>query len=229
MDSVIILHGALGSAHQFEPLTQYLSQQYHIQSSVLEFYGHGAKPDIEQPWTIELFSEQLHNILKENKNPARIFGYSMGGYVAIELAKKNPENVHAICTLGTKLEWSPESAALEAKRLNADILQEKVPAFASDLQRRHGAEHWKTVLRKTAGLMKSLGDTPTLTPQSVSNLTTPVRMAVGDRDEMVSIEETLQLYRALPMGSFAVLPGTRHPIEKINVPLLAHYIFQALT
>ena len=40
---------------------------------------------------------------------------------------------------------------------------------------------------------------------------------MGDRDTMVSIEETLDAYRALPAGELEVLPATPHPMERVDL------------
>jgi pimeloyl-ACP methyl ester carboxylesterase len=49
-------------------------------------------------------------------------------------------------------------------------------------------------------------------------------VGVGDRDKMVTIEETLAAYRRLPNGRFIVLPDTPHPLEKVSPGRLAREI-----
>ena len=179
---ITILHGALGSAHQFAPLQGALS----IPSRVITFIGHGAESDSDEPWSIELFSRQLEQSLQSDPSgaPAHIFGYSMGGYVALDCAIRRPDLIEKIVTLGTKLSWSEQGALDETKKLNPDIIEAKVPAFAADLARRHGAERWRTVLSKTADLMIALGSNPVLTIERCAQFSLPVRYGLGDRDEM---------------------------------------------
>jgi hypothetical protein len=47
-----------------------------------------------------------------------------------------------------------------------------------------------------------------------------VRVMVGDRDAMVSVEESAAAARALPAGELAVLPRTPHPIEQVRLERL---------
>jgi len=217
--SILVLHGALGSRHQFEPLLAALGPT----ASFLEFHGHGSTPDVDAAWSIELFAAQLEATLVEMDRP-QIFGYSMGGYVAMYAALRRPELFSSIITLATKLEWSPSGSAHEIKKLNADVIQEKVPAFAADLQRRHGADRWRVVLGRTATLMTDLGSHPLITADVAANLTVPVHLGVGDRDEMVSIEETIHIYRSTPLATLTVFPSMRHPIERASVEQLVHHI-----
>jgi hypothetical protein len=44
---------------------------------------------------------------------------------------------------------------------------------------------------------------------------------LGDRDQMVSLQETLDVYKALPQAQLAVLPNTPHPIEKVDLSLVS--------
>jgi hypothetical protein len=44
---------------------------------------------------------------------------------------------------------------------------------------------------------------------------------VGDRDAIVTLEETAAAARSLPAGELAVLPNTAHPFEQVHLPLLA--------
>jgi pimeloyl-ACP methyl ester carboxylesterase len=70
-------------------------------------------------------------------------------------------------------------------------------------------------------MMRHLGSNPTLTHSLLANIQCPVRLCVGDRDTTVSVEETLAAYRHLPKGQLAVLPGTPHPWEKVDLPRFA--------
>jgi pimeloyl-ACP methyl ester carboxylesterase len=146
----------------------------------------------------------------------------MGGYVALKLAAESPELVSRVATLGTKLAWTPAVAAKEAGRLDPEVIRAKVPKFGEMLEKRHaGAGGWESVLAKTATLMKDLGHNPELNSNEMSKIDRPVRLMVGDRDAVVSIEETVAGAKAVPAGESAVLPNTVHPFEQVRLPLLA--------
>jgi len=46
-------------------------------------------------------------------------------------------------------------------------------------------------------------------------------LMVGDRDSVVSVEETRRGASAVAAGELAVLPDTPHPIEQVRLPLFA--------
>ena len=219
MEKLLLLHGALGSQNQFEPLKKALSTNYEV--FTLDFYGHGTNAAETQPMRIEALADQILAWLEAQQlDSIAIFGYSMGGYVALYLAAHHPEKVAEIFTLATKFDWNPETAAKEVKLLDPEKIEAKVPAFAKDLAQRHGENSWKGVLHSTAEMMLHLGQQPALSAEDFATIQTRVLVSVGDRDTMVSLAETVEVYRQLPNGSLIVLPETIHPLEKVSVDRL---------
>jgi pimeloyl-ACP methyl ester carboxylesterase len=156
---------------------------------------------------------------------AVLFGYSMGGYAALLLAHTQPARVAAVVTLGTKLDWTPATAARESGRLDPAVLQAKVPAFARTLAERHvGAGGWEAVLARTAALLTTLGAGAPLTPAALTEISCPVRILVGDRDATLPVAECVDAVRALPRGELGVLPGTPHPLEQVDAGRLAREV-----
>lgn len=217
MKHLLLLHGALGDKSQFQTLADWLQADFIVHT--LNFSGHGGAA-MPTRFSIPGFENDVLNYMDENKiKSAHVFGYSMGGFVALHLAKSNPERIQKIFTLGTKLEWSPEIAARETRMLDAAKIAEKVPAFANQLKNRHAPNDWKEVLEKTSEMMTTLGDNP-LSEKFFASISAPARLSVGDRDTMSSVDETNAAYRQIPGASFMVLPDTQHPIEKVDLERL---------
>lgn len=159
----------------------------------------------------------------------RLFGYSMGGYVAVYLAMTRPDRVDRVVTLGTKFRWDPATAARDVARLNPHAIRAKVPHFAETLAARHdGAGGWERVLADTAELLRDLGDNPLLTDATLAAITQPVRVIVGDQDATVSVEESTTVANMLAAGSLTVLPNTAHPVEQVTVDVLAPVLVEFL-
>ncbi len=198
---------------------------------VLEFEGHGETAPHPDGYSIERFAEQVvERLAARGIGRAALFGYSMGGYVALHLARVHPERVAAVATLGTKFRWDPATAAREAARLDPDAIRAKVPRFADALAARHGgAGGWEAVLARTAALLRALGERPVLTDATLAEVAQPVRVMVGDRDATVTVEETAGAYRALPNGELAVLPRTPHPLEQVDTGRLVAALGEFLT
>lgn len=155
---------------------------------------------------------------------ADVLGYSLGGYVSIYLCINYPDRFNKIITLATKYHWSPEVAASEAGKLNPQLLLEKAPAFVEQLKKLHPATPWETLLERTASFMHELGRNDYLAVQHLSALPHQVLVSIGDRDKMVTLDETVKAYKAFPNSQLAVLPDTPHPFERMNLQRLAQLI-----
>lgn len=219
MGHLLLLHGALGAAETLRPLGLSLAPAYTVHT--LNFEGHGGEPMPQRPFSIQGFAENVIQYLDQHQLPRTdIFGYSMGGYVALYLALHHPERVGRIFTLATKFAWSPETADKETKMLQPEKVQEKVPAFAATLAARHAPSDWQEVMRRTADMMQRLGENPPLAEATLSHIQAPVRISVGDRDSMVSLQESNWAFQHLPNASLLVLPATRHPLDQVDLQRL---------
>lgn len=217
MPNLILLHGALGHSEVFEPIKEELSKYFTIHTPL--FSGHDNTELPENGISIEQYTHELKELIeKEKLNDVSIFGHSMGGYVALCYAMENPFAINSIMTLGTKFDWTEEQALKESKMLNPDVIAEKVPKYAELLEKQHGSQ-WKQLLPAIADMMVSLGENPPL-KNNLSGINIPVQVMVGDKDNMVTLEESLEVYRSLPNAKLAVLPDTKHPMDKVRPKLL---------
>lgn len=224
---ILLLHGALESAEQLGAHASQLEANFTVYT--FTFPGHGGRGDISKPFTISAFAKELAGWLDgQGLGPLPVFGYSMGGYVALWLARQPKKYFTHILTYGTKFAWSPETAAHEAKRLQPAVLEAKVPQFALALARRHHPHDWREVTEKTATMMLGLGNAPMLTDAALGQIAVPVTVLLGSEDRMVSQEESMQAAASLPNSTFKVLEGQAHPIEQLAPEVLQQEIMAAL-
>ena len=221
MEQIILIHGALGNEPQMFPLKNILSESMDVH--VLEFEGHGSTSDLNKPFTTASFIQQLENKINELDNPPHIFGYSMGGFVALLAAAVKNVQIQSITTLGTKMKWNPTIAAKEMRNLNPVLIAEKVPGFASALEKSHGS-HWEEVVLRTADFMKTLGDTSPISKEAMSKIEIPVQLLLADQDQMVSREETKQVHDWIKGSEFHLLDNSFHPLEKVSMEVLRRKI-----
>jgi pimeloyl-ACP methyl ester carboxylesterase len=217
MLNLILLHGALGHSDVFKPFQEKLSKYFTIHTPL--FSGHGTVEIPEDGITIEKYTKELKEYIeKENLKDVYIFGHSMGGYVALCYASQYPSTLHSVMTLGTKFDWTEEQALKESRMLNPDIIAEKIPKYAQLLENQHGPK-WRRLLHAIAEMMISLGKNPSL-KDNLATILVPVQIMIGDQDNMVTIEESIKVYKSLPNARLAVLPDTKHPMDKVRPHVL---------
>ncbi len=219
---IILLHGALGSAKQFESIASQLN--LFLDVHVLDFDGHGGISIPSETFSLEMFRNAVLKYMDDNAiSSAHLFGYSMGGYVAISLASDFSGRVLSIMTLATKFDWNESTAASERRMLDPAIMVQKVPHLAETLKQRHAPENWENVVNKTSEFIDDLGRHP-LTENDFRKVKCKIRIMVGDRDKMVSVTESHNVYKMFPSGSFVVLPETPHPFEAVDEKRLTYEI-----
>ncbi len=224
--TLLLLHGALGSNRYFKDVKGRLEPDFDVYD--LNFEGHGGETT-QNEFSIDLFATNLIDFLDQNKlTNVVVFGYSMGGYVALTVAIKRPELIEKIVTLGTKFNWSPELAAKEIRMLNPEIVEEKIPKFAENLKALHQPSDWKLVMQKTAHLMQLLGEGKGLKEEDFINIQHQVSIGIGSLDKMVTFVESERVAHLLPNGSLKVIENAPHPIEMVDLEVLSSYILESL-
>jgi len=220
---LLLLHGALGATTQYDPLLPLIANR--IDAHTLDFEGHHQTPLRDRSLRFNHLAENVLGYMDGRSiEKIHIFGHSLGGAIGLYLARHYPQRVVSVFTLGIKFEWSPEIAEKENAFLDPEKMKQKVPGFAKMLQERHTAASWETLLEKVRDLHLSMGRDNPLKEADYKAIGQKARIAVGDRDKMVDIKQSLKVYRLLQRGEFQVLPATPHPLEQVHMPRLASAI-----
>ena len=153
---LLLLHGALGSARQLQPLADQLADLATVHT--MNFAGHGGQPLVLADFTMRLFARQVQqHIAALSVGPVHVLGYSMGGYAALLAAQETPELFVSITTLGTKFDWNPASAEAETRFLVPEKMAAKIPAFVERLAQLHAPTPWPAIVEATAAMLRQLG------------------------------------------------------------------------
>ena len=209
---VILLHGALGSSAQMSAIQSALDAERPVYN--LDLPGHGGIP-AEEPFSMDLFGRALLDLL-DTKNIAfaDLYGYSMGGYIALWFAWKFPERVRLVKTLGTKLDWTPETAAGMVRMFDPEKIEAKAPQLAQHLATVHAPLDWKLLCRQTSDFLQRLGAGAGIPDDAFSRIGCPVHIGRGDADQVVGMEECEKVAALLPDGHLHVLAGVPHGMER---------------
>lgn len=220
---LMLLHGALGAGTQFDPLRILLKDSFEVHT--LDFEGHGASPLRDRPLRMAHYAENVLAYLDQRAiRTAGVFGHSLGGHVGLFLARYHPDRICGVFTLGTKFHWTPEIAEKENKLLLPEKIMEKVPQFGRLLKERHVGTGWETLLEKQREMQLHMARNNPLPDDEIKSISQSVRISIGDRDKMVTMEESIRVYRLIEKGELQVFPNTPHPLEKAPVQKLADAI-----
>lgn len=222
---LLLLPGLLGTvADQWQRFMPQLATDFHI--IALDLRGHGPSGNNAPALFPETMVDDIAGLLDSlGRRRIHVAGYSLGGYLGLMLALRQPERVSTLLMHATKFYWSEEAVATLRRQLDPDAMAEKVPGYANQLADAHGVRGWRNLVRQAADLVAHLARAG-VTEGMLAQATLPVTVCVGDRDELVPLAEAHRLSRRLQNGALLTLPRTRHPFPSVKAAPLLPYMRQ---
>ncbi|MBA3678346.1 MAG: alpha/beta hydrolase [Sphingosinicella sp.] len=221
-EPILVLHGGLGSMDMFDPLLPTLGAGRRL--IMVDLQGHGRTNLGKRPIRYERLGEDMSKILtKLGYGQVDVFGYSMGGAVALQLALQHPEQVRRLALLsagfaqdGFYPEMLPQQAQVGAKM--ADFMKE-TPMYKTYVAVAPDKHEFPRLLDAMGDLMRQPFDWSADVPK----LKMPVMLVYADSD-MFRPEHMIKFYQLLGGGlrdagwqrehmtgnRLAVLPGRTH-------------------
>jgi pimeloyl-ACP methyl ester carboxylesterase len=185
----------------------------------VELQGHGHTGDTGRPLRFELLADDIAALITQlGLERADIFGYSLGGGVALQTAIRHPEVVRKLVLVSTPFSttgWYPEDRAAQAA-ITADAFA-GTPLHDTYLQTSPTPDAWPTVVDKVRDLVTADYDWA----EAVAALQAPALLVVGDGDG-VRLAHAVEFFGLLgggkgdgdlagqPTSALAVLPATTH-------------------
>jgi pimeloyl-ACP methyl ester carboxylesterase len=228
MDNFIFLHGALGTSQDLAPLMD-IFREKKLKVHSFNFSGHGKESISPHEFRIELFAKDLDTFIKQNniQNPI-IFGYGIGGYVALYYQSfYESSNAAMICTYGTKFNWTEKSVQKELLFLDPEYIENKLPQVAELLTTKHGVS-WKQLVISTSHMMQNLEKLDGLRKEDVEDISIPVLFLLGDQDRVVTSEETTLTCSWIKGAKFKSVSHSKHELERSNLKEIVDIILEAL-
>lgn len=98
--AIVLLHGFLESSKIWDTFVPKLAKKNRVVS--IDLLGHGNTECLGYIHPMELMAEAVEAVLKHLRiRKSTFIGHSMGGYVALAFAEKNPDNVKGLCLLNS--------------------------------------------------------------------------------------------------------------------------------
>lgn len=223
---LVLLHGAAGCTRlETAPLLRRLESAFHIVA--LDFHGHGASPSHESSVSFDLFAEDVLGCVDAlDLNDVFLFGFSMGGNVALDVARRAPERVQAVAAHGANVTWTEARAADMQGRLDAGALAQKSERLADRLASHH--DDWRELFRQMHDWVATLPEQTPNMQAMAGDVDTPALITSVDQDDLFSLEETLTLYTLLPNARLEIFRGDQHalplaPLDHLAATLTAWF------
>ncbi|HLZ69940.1 MAG TPA: alpha/beta hydrolase [Dehalococcoidia bacterium] len=214
---LVVLHGSFMTIELMGKLVPELARSRQV--IAVEFQGHGHTADIDRPITYENLADDTAALLRHvGVESADVYGYSLGGGVALQIALRHPQVVRKLIVA---------SASYTSEGMYPEVLAgiEQIKPELFD------GTPWRGAYDRTAphpgafaalvAKLRQLDMTPYTWPaEAVRAIGAPTLIVLGDADG-IRPEHAVELFRlrgggvfgdlaGLPAAQLAVLPGTTH-------------------
>lgn len=113
--TIVLLHGYLETIEIWENTVSELSKIFRV--ITLDLPGHGLSGFCESDTTVDFMADCLKTLLDRQKvAECCVVGHSMGGYVALALAKKYPDTAKALCLFSSTPNADTEQKKIDRNR-----------------------------------------------------------------------------------------------------------------
>jgi pimeloyl-ACP methyl ester carboxylesterase len=214
---LVLLHGALMTIENFALLLPSLARSRQV--IAIEQQAHGRTADIDRPFDYEQMADDTATLLRHLEiEQADVFGYSMGGGIALQIAIRHPELVRKLVVAAAYHDpdgYYPEvHEAIENLKPEGFVGSPWQEAYARVAP---NPGDFPTLLAKVQRMDMAFEGWP---PEAIESIEAPALVIVADSD-VVRPEHAVQMFRALgggvagdlvglPDSQLAVIPGTTH-------------------
>jgi pimeloyl-ACP methyl ester carboxylesterase len=170
----------------------------------VEMQAHGHTADIDRPLSFEQDADDVAELLKQlNISKADIFGFSNGASTTLEIAIRHPELVNRIIVASTMFNKSGAQPWFWDMMANATF--EQMPQQLKDayLQINPDTNALYAMYNRDVTRMRSFKD---IKEEDIRSIKAPAFVIIGTED-VVRPEHAVEMYRLLPHGELAILPG----------------------
>jgi pimeloyl-ACP methyl ester carboxylesterase len=214
---LVMLHGAYMTIEMMGEIVPSLAESRQVIATELQ--GHGHTADIDRPLTYEHMADDvaalLHHLGFEETD---IFGYSLGGGVALQVAIRHPEVVRKLVVASAS--YTSEGLYPEVGEAIETITPELfagTPLLEEYTRVAPHPDDFPTLVAK----LKQLDMEPFAWPkEDIRGIEAPTLLIIGDSDG-TRLEHAVEIFRllgggvfgdivGLPKSQLAVLPGTTH-------------------
>ena len=225
---LLLIMGLALSSRAWDRLPERLSDRFYV--IVFDNRGTGRSARRGRAYRMRDLADDAAAVVEALGLPsANVFGISMGGMVAQELALRHPERVRSLalgCTFASwrrsrkpKLRTMLELMLLHLGVVSPEGISRIVVSPGWDQQNPGAAVEWikraeRTALRFAFAQMLAIARHGTT--ERLRKLRVPTLILTGDQDRLVPMSNSEELARAIPGAKLQVLRGAGHafPLEQ---------------
>lgn len=225
--AVVLVHGYPFDGAMWSGVARALAARFRVLKPDLP--GRGETP-AASAGTIEDSADFLAAVLAELPGPVGLAGFSMGGYVALALARRRPAALGALALVDTRAAADDDAAKAKRDEAIATVRSAGVAAIAEGLlprllsplsiSNRDLLDRARRIMLRqkpetVEADLKAMRDRPDARA-SLSEIAIPTLVLVGEQDALTPPADSRAMADAIPGARLVTVPGAGHlaPMER---------------
>ena len=217
--SIVLLHGANGSAATMSPLTEALQPALDVHP--LNMLGHGGRPVPEKSTIADLANDVIAQMDERGLSRAFVFGFSSGGCVALYLVRHYPERFLGLSTLAAKYVFDRHTVSHWTHLTDPERLGRPGNKRAAELTETHHPQDWVAVTNANRRMFAEFGRNPPVSDDDLCAIGVPALLFCSDEDQLVPLDETIALGKLIPDSRVVIFKGRCHPFSIVPMAAMA--------
>jgi pimeloyl-ACP methyl ester carboxylesterase len=217
-EPLVLLHGFGGSAQNWHPFTDKLSERHRL--FIVDLRGHGYSTNPENTFTHrEAAGDVLLLLDKLGIGRFSAMGMSSGGMALLHMATSQPKRIGAMVLISATSHF-PDQARAIFRGASFERMPEQVQEMYRECAKRGDVQVRQLIAQFNA--FHKDHDDMSFTAQRLSTITARTLVVHGDRDRFFPVEIPVSIYRSIPDAALWIIPGGDHvPVFDSTVPFTA--------
>lgn len=241
-NTIVMLHGYLGSADDFEPAFERYHNDFNI--IAIDLRGHGSSTSPTSPnagWTMEDLANDIIQVVRltiPKNTKFSLLASSMSTGIALEMARIHSKHIQDLYLISPTSKFSipgwlkivlgiGKFTPMKIVESFMDSITTLIPKFASEDEKKFweegvekfkkiGLEIHKKIFQITLGQWEA----------DLEGITQPVFVIAGLQDNVVPYDDTLALVEELPNASLLTLDFAEHHIIRKQQKIVYDLLYQ---
>lgn len=223
---LLLLHGGTSTSETWQPFLHVFTPHFRVFTPDSRAHGRSNNPSGVLSYR-QMADDVAALIRALALEKPMLFGYSDGGQIALELGMHYPGLCRALVVGAAWYKLTPHYAeAMKAAGMPApgiidtDAILADSPDWVEDMKHLHisapDSEYWKELLREISILWWEPLD---YSDEDFRRISDPTMVLVGDRDEMIELQQAVDEYRKIPNAELYVIPNAFHSTAKSELSM----------
>ncbi len=229
---LVLLHAFPLDRQMWKPQLRDLATGYHVIAPDFPGFGESGTPTCA--FTVDLAADIVADFLDSIGITGEVVlgGCSMGGYVALAFARRQPQRLKALLLIDTKADPDDEKAKenrvkteqLAREKGSAAVIETMLPRMLGDAispehalvvetVRQLGSRQTSTAIVTALQLLLERPDANPALPR----ISVPTLVIVGEQDKITPLSDAQNMVDKIPHAQLAVIPGGGH-LCNLEVP-----------